>query len=264
MVRYGQLPGGMSQHIVWLRGWLLSWFERHGRSFPWREPGRSSCELAVAEILLQRTTAAGVARAFPGLVARYPTWEAIADAPLADLQEGLRPLGLWRQKARALLDLANVVEKQGGKLPCSRLDLERLPGIGPYTASELLAAVFGLDEPLVDVNMVRVLNRFFGTGACDSSVRDVSLHTLAFHLVRGERCLPVNWAVLDLGALVCRARDPLCQECPLREECRFLSRSSGAEAGVSASLKATHACSLWVIACASAACIISDTSLTNP
>jgi A/G-specific adenine glycosylase len=156
----------------------------------------------VAEILLQRTTAAKVARAFPGFISRYPTWEAMADAPLAELQGALRPLGLWRQKARALLDLANVVEKRGGELPCTRRDLERLPGIGPYTASALMAALFGLHEPLVDVNMARVLGRFFGTEACGSSVRDASLRTLAFHLVQGEHCLLVNWAVLDMGALL--------------------------------------------------------------
>jgi A/G-specific adenine glycosylase len=152
----------------------------------------------------------------------------MAGASLEELQEALRPLGLWRQKARALFDLANFVEERRGELPCSRRDLERLPGVGPYTASALMAAVFGLHEPLVDVNMARVLSRFFGTGVCGSNVRDASLRTLAFHLVRVERCLSVNWAVLDLGALVCRVRNPLCQECPLREECRFLSRTSGA------------------------------------
>ena len=221
----GQLSQEMLQRFLWLRERLLCWFEHHGRSFPWREPGRSSYELAVAEILLQRTTAAGVARAFPGLIARYPTWEAMAGAPLVELQEGLRPLGLWRQKARALLELANVVETRGGELPSSRRDLEHLPGIGPYTASALMVAVFGLYEPLVDVNMSRVLSRFFDIGDCGSSVRDASLHTLAFHLVRGERCLSVNWAVLDLGALVCRASNPLCQKCPLRQECQFLCRT---------------------------------------
>ncbi len=74
----GQLPREMPQRIAWLRERLLCWFEHHGRSFPWREPVRSSYELVVAEILLQRTIAAGVARAFPGLFARYPTWAAMA------------------------------------------------------------------------------------------------------------------------------------------------------------------------------------------
>src|SRR5258708_545839 len=88
-----------------------------------------------------------------------------------------------------------------------------------------MATVYGLHEPFVDVNMARVLTRFFGTGVCSSNVRDTSLRTLAFHLVRGEHCLYVNWAVLDLGALVCRARNPLCHECPLQEECQFVRAS---------------------------------------
>jgi A/G-specific adenine glycosylase len=179
-------------------------------------------ELVIAEILLQRTTAAGVARAFLGFIARYPTWEVMARTSLEDLQEALRPLGLWRQKARALLDLSNIVEKKRGELPSSRRDLERLPGVGPYTASAVMATVYGLNAPLVDVNMARVLSRFFGTQACDVSVRSASLYALAFHLVRGERCLSINWAVLDLAALVCRARRPLCQECPLQGECQFV------------------------------------------
>jgi A/G-specific adenine glycosylase len=216
----------MSRRITWLRERLLCWFEQHGRSFPWREPVRSSYELVVAEILLQRTTAAGVARTFPGLIARYPTWAAMAGAPLEELQEALQPLGLWRQKAKALLDLANVVEKRDGELPFTRRELERLPGIGPYTASALIAAAFGLHEPLVDVNMARVLCRFFSIQLYNSSLRNPSLYSLALHLVRGERCLSVNWAVLDMGALVCRARNPLCYECPLGEECQFYAESS--------------------------------------
>ena len=84
-VRYGQLPCELSQYIFWLRERMLCWFEQHGRPFPWREAGRSSYELAVAEILLQRTTAAGVARVFPGLIARYPRWEAMAGVPLVEL-----------------------------------------------------------------------------------------------------------------------------------------------------------------------------------
>src|SRR5260221_1868726 len=110
----------MSQRIAWLRERLLCWFEHYGRSFPWREPGRSPYELIVAEILLQRTTAAGVARAFPGLIALYPLWEAMAGASLPELQEALRPLGLWKQKAPPHLGLADIILKRGGELPCSR------------------------------------------------------------------------------------------------------------------------------------------------
>ena len=226
-VQGGQWSQERLQRVLWLRERLLCWFEQHKRFFPWREPGRTSYELVVAEILLQRTTAAQVARVFPGFVARYPTWEALARTPLEDLQIWLRPLGLWRQKARVFHDLADVVEKNRGELPCSRRGLERLPGVGPYTASTVMVAVYGLHEPFLNVNMARVLGRFFGIGACDSNVRRTFLHSLACHLVRCECSLSVNWAVLDLAALVCRARSPLCQECYLREECQFVREVNG-------------------------------------
>jgi len=81
--------------ISWLRRRLLSWFPAYGRSFPWREPGRTPYEVVVAEILLQRTTAAGVARVYIGFLKRYPSRIALAHAPLQSLENALRPLGLW-------------------------------------------------------------------------------------------------------------------------------------------------------------------------
>jgi A/G-specific adenine glycosylase len=93
------------KHIPWLRRHLLAWFGRNGRSFSWREPNRAPYEIVVSEILLQRTTAAGVARAYPAFIGRYPSWAALANSSSEDLGAALRPLGLWRQKARALRNL---------------------------------------------------------------------------------------------------------------------------------------------------------------
>src|SRR6266516_1852968 len=81
-----ELSPETAKRISWLRRRLLSWFARNGRSFPWREPGRTPYEVVVAEILLQRTTAAGVARAYPGFIERYPSWSALAQAPLDGLE----------------------------------------------------------------------------------------------------------------------------------------------------------------------------------
>ena len=90
-----------ADRISWLRRRLLAWFVRSSRSFPWREPDRAPYEVVVAEILLQRTTAAAVARAYPGFVDRYPSWPSLAQASPEELENVLRPLGLWRQKALA-------------------------------------------------------------------------------------------------------------------------------------------------------------------
>ena len=209
------------ERIPWLRRRLLSWFKRNGRSFPWRDPERTPYEVVVAEILLQRTTAAGVARTYAGFLERYPSWEALAQAPLEGLENALRPLGLWRQKAVALQLLAQLIEERGGVVPRSRAELERLPGIGPYTASAVLAIVYGRAEPLLDVNMARFLRRFFGSVELATVGPERWLHALALRLVSGKRSLQINWAVLDCGALVCQARRPRCQECPLRARCQY-------------------------------------------
>ena len=177
--------------------------------------------MVVAEILLQRTTAAGVARAYIGFLKRYPSWIALAQSPLVDLENTLRPLGLWRQKALAFQRLALTIEMNGGVVPRTRTELERLPGIGPYTASAVLAIVYGRAEPLLDVNMARCLWRFFGSLEPTTEGPKRSLHALALRLVSGKRSLEVNWAVLDFGALVCQARRPRCQECPLRTRCQY-------------------------------------------
>ncbi len=216
-----KLPPEAVARIHWLRGRLHSWFVRNGRSFPWREPGRSPYEVVVAEILLQRTTAVGVARAYPGFVERYPTWAPLAQAPLDGLENALRPLGLWRQKALAFRHLARSIEERGGVVPRTRMELECLPGIGPYTASAVLAIVYGRAEPLLDVNMARLLGRFLGSSQGAEASPKRTLHALALRLVRCKRSLVVNWAALDFGALVCRARRPLCPECPLRARCQY-------------------------------------------
>jgi A/G-specific adenine glycosylase len=175
----------------------------------------------VAEILLQRTTATAVARAYIGFLKRYPSWFSLAQSPLVDLENALRLLGLWRQKALAFQRLALTIEMHGGVVPDTRKELERLPGIGPYTARAVLAIVYGRAEPLLDVNMARLLGRFFGPAEGFEAKPKRTLHAHALRLVRSQRALEVNWAVLDFGALVCRARRPLCPECPLRAMCHY-------------------------------------------
>lgn len=211
------------ERVFWLREQLLSWFERWGRSFPWREPDRTPYEVILAEILLQRTTASGVARVYPAYLGRYPSWTALAQASREDLERMLRPLGLWRQKALEHPCLAQSIEERGGAVPCSRAELERLQGIGPYTASAVLAVIYGQAELLFDVNMARLLERFFGSPVCASGSRQRLLHALALRLMTDGRSLQVNWAALDFGALVCRARNPLCSECPLQDKCQYFT-----------------------------------------
>lgn len=198
----------------------------HGRSFPWREQGRTAYEILVAEILLQRTTAAKVAQAYHAFLDRYPSWSMLAHASFEYLQGYLRPLGLWLQKAQAFQSLATAVEERGGSLPASRSELERLPGIGQYIANAALLTLYNQPEPLIDVNMARVLERFFGPRKLADIRYDPYLQTLARRIVNTEKTLQVNWGVLDLGALVCKNGTPLCLQCPLKAKCKFYKQST--------------------------------------
>jgi A/G-specific adenine glycosylase len=215
-----EISPDVAKRISWLRRRLLCWFARNGRSFPWRESGRTPYEVVVAEILLQRTTATGVVRTYATFVECFPSWLALAQAPLEELENALRLCGLWRRKAQAFQHLAQSIETNGG-VPKTRKDLERLPGIGPYTASAVLAIVYGRAEPLLDVNMARLVGRFLGPPEGLEAKPKRALHAHALRLVRSKRALQVNWAALDFGALVCRARRPLCPECLLRSRCHY-------------------------------------------
>ena len=216
-----ELAPEAGKRLHWLRRRLLSWFARNGRSLLWREPDRTPYEVVVAEVLLQRTTAVGVARAYSGFIEHFPSWTSLSQAPLECLESALRPLGLWRQKTLAFQSLAQSIEANGGAIPRTRTELERMRGIGPYTASAVLAIVYGRAEPLLDANMARLLVRFLGSSEGAEASPKRTLHALALRLVRGKRSLEANWAALDFGALVCRARRPLCPECPLRTRCQY-------------------------------------------
>jgi A/G-specific adenine glycosylase len=210
----------------WFRQKLLTWFHLQGRNFSWHEPGKSTYEILVAEILLQRTTAAKVAQAYNAFLKRYPSWNSLAHTSPEDLQEHLKPLGLWLQKALVFQSLAQAIEERDGSLPVSRAELEQLPGIGQYIANAVLLAFYKRPEPLVDVNMARVLERFFGSRKLADVRYDPYLQTLARRVVNTEHSLQLNWAILDLGALVCKSGTPLCLQCPLRVKCDSYKKST--------------------------------------
>ncbi|MBV9924481.1 MAG: hypothetical protein JOZ96_05515 [Acidobacteria bacterium] len=173
--------------------------------------------------MLQRTVAANVARVYPAFLAKYPDFAALSRAEPGELEEILKPLGLWRLKAHIFRRLAEAIAERGGEVPATRDELERLESVGQYTASVVLNTVHGIPEPFVDVNMARVLERFFGPRTYFDVRDDPYLHTLSRRVVEGGDSLQANWAVLDFSALVCRAKRPLCEQCPVRARCDYFN-----------------------------------------
>jgi A/G-specific adenine glycosylase len=175
----------------------------------------------VAEFLLQRTRAETVAAFFDAFIERFPSWEAMAAASLEDIGEFLKPIGLWKRRSRSLAAFAEAMVARRGVFPQTREEIQMLPGVGQYVANAILLFSAGHAEPLLDVNMARVLERVFGPRKLVDIRYDPYLQSLARQVIRGERTAEVNWAILDLAAKVCTVKHPRCPTCPLRKRCRF-------------------------------------------
>lgn len=205
---------------------LLPWWAENGRRFPWRRLGLPPWHVLLTEVLLRRTRAEHVAAHWEEIIAVLATPALTAAAAQEALVNLLEPLGLGRQRAGAVQALARVlVSEYGGKVPWEYGALVRLPHIGRYAAAAVLCFAFGESVPVVDSNVLRVFERLTGQDlGRDNRAVDWFWWHLGEEIPQGQGPA-FNWALLDLGGLVCRPRNPRCQACPLRGECQaYLSR----------------------------------------
>jgi A/G-specific adenine glycosylase len=222
------------RQLAAMRRRLLIWFCQCGREFPWRAARCNTYRKAVAELLLQRTRAETVAAFLPKFFVTYPSWRAVCDAEAATLERCLRPLGLSQRRAAVLQTLAAEMVARRGRFPRDYSGLVDLPGIGQYIANALLVVGHGQRAPMLDTNMVRVLERCCGPRRLADIRYDPHLQNLSRRLVDCMPSAKINWAILDLGALICTPRNPACHACPLSAYCfygrRVLVKPKGAGA----------------------------------
>lgn len=221
---YSALPD--SKKLARFRRRALRWYDKHGRSFPWRKASSSKYQCIVAEVLLQRTRAETIAVFFPGFIEEFPSWEYLNAAGSEKLKEFLQPIGLWRRRAITLQSLSQIMIKKNGRFPKKRDKLEALPGIGQYIANAVLLFCHGKAEPLLDGNMARVLERVFGPRKLADIRYDPYLQTLSRRVVNCKNPAKLNWAILDIGALICLPRKALCRYCPLMPICKWFQEAS--------------------------------------
>jgi A/G-specific adenine glycosylase len=171
---------------------LLEWYAREARDLPWRRT-RDPYAILVSEVMLQQTQVARVVPRYLAWLERWPTADALAAAPVADVLAAWVGLG-YNRRALRLREACAVIARDGWPS-----DLRALPGIGPYTAAAVGAFAFGRDELPVDTNVARVLERTGWT----------PVHTPP----------ELGQAVMELGATVCRAREAACSACPVSVGC---------------------------------------------
>ncbi|GIV15151.1 MAG: DNA-binding protein [Armatimonadota bacterium] len=206
--------------VVAFRCDLLGWWKDNQRVFPWRET-RDPYRILIAEILLHRTRAEQVVPLYHRVLRRFPNVFNLAAADYQEIENELRSAGLtWR--IQLLHEMARqVVEKHNGVLPQDSIQLQSLPGISHYIASAVRCFAWGYPEALLDTNTVRIAGRLFGLRITDGSRRSRLFQNVLTQLLDRECPRDFNFALIDLGATVCRSRNPVCLSCPVRIHCSY-------------------------------------------
>ena len=195
---------------------LLGWFAASGRDLPWRHT-RDPYRIMVSEIMLQQTQVDRVIPKYHSFLAAFPTLEALAAAPTAEVIRAWAGLGYNRRAVNMQRAARVVLADHGGQFPRDLPALLALPGIGRYTAGAIACFAFEQDVGFIDTNIRRVLQRLF---AEPTALPEAQLLALAESAVPPGQGWAWNQAIMELGALICTAAAPACWRCPLRAGCR--------------------------------------------
>ncbi len=199
---------------------LLEWYRRSGRKLPWRgQPDPYA--VWVSEIMLQQTRVEAVIPYYERWIRLFPDLPSLAGASQQQVLKAWEGLGYY-SRARHLHTAAKIVLSDfGGKLPADPEQLIQLPGIGRYTAGAIASIAFGLDAPVLDGNIRRVLARVFNVDRpVDTGAGEKIVWSLAGRHLPHGRAGDFNQALMDLGALICLPRNPKCRICPVVRFCQ--------------------------------------------
>lgn len=199
---------------------LLDWYSKSARVLPWR--GRSDAYgVWISEIMLQQTRVETVIPYYLRWMDRFPSLEALAQAPEQEVLKAWEGLGYYSRAINLHRAAAMIVDGFKGEFPTSLAELERLPGIGRYTAAAIASIAFGKDEAALDGNIRRVLSRIFNIEVPARSTRgEKILWQLSRDNLPAGEAGSYNQAMMDLGAMVCVPKSPACDHCPLQELCQ--------------------------------------------
>ena len=208
-----------------LRRKLLAWYRHHQRSLPWRSTN-DPYRIWISEIMLQQTRVDTVIPYYERFIKSFPDVRTLADAPVQDVLKIWENLGYYSRARNIHAASRIIVDRWGGQIPDKPEEIKILPGIGDYTAGAILSIAYGLAVPAVDGNVRRILCRLFAIrNFADDPGQQKKLHDLASILVHGKYPGNFNQALMDLGAMICKAKNPDCRICPVGLICR--ARLSG-------------------------------------
>jgi A/G-specific adenine glycosylase len=212
---------------------ILEWHKTKNRNyFFWRRT-RNPYHILIAETMLQKTTANQVQSLIKTFLSKFPSIEDLANASVEDIEAVITPLGMEHKRAVNYKKMAEIIKKKyGGNVPSSEEELLSLPGVGRYIANSVLCFAFGKDVPILDTNVLRVLERVFGVKSDKARARtDKRMWNIVKVIIPPGMARQINLALLDFGALVCTAKKPKHFLCPVSHICNYYTRTERANTG---------------------------------
>lgn len=202
---------------------ILGWYDDHARDLPWRQADASAWSVLVSELMLQQTPVARVLPVHTAWLDRWPTPAALAAEAAGEAVRMWGRLGYPRRALRLHAAARAMVERHGGEVPHSYDDLLALPGVGDYTAAAVASFAYGQRHAVLDTNVRRVLARAVGGDELPPPTVTAAERQRAVDLLPEDEPTAATWAVavMELGALVCTAREPRCGECPVAHRCAW-------------------------------------------
>ncbi len=212
---------------------ISQWYETQARDLPWRSADRSPWGVLVSEVMLQQTPVQRVLPVWQQWLQRWPTPTSLADEPSGEAIRAWGRLGYPRRAVRLHQAAGQIRDRHHGEVPAEHEQLLALAGVGEYTAAAVASFAFGARHAVIDTNVRRVFARCVqGQGQAAASLTAVE-RKLARSLLPQSPADAAHWgvAVMELGALICTARSPKCEQCPIRTQCQWLRAGSPEYAG---------------------------------
>ncbi|MEM0385779.1 MAG: hypothetical protein QXH64_04920, partial [Nitrososphaeria archaeon] len=182
---------------------VLNWGLKNVRYFSWRID-RTPYKVLVAEIILRRTTAKAACKIYETFITQYPDIHALSNSDVKELERILSAVGYHKRRALILKEVAEfTVSKYKAVIPNTKDDLVRVPHIGQYIAGAILSLGYGIPSAMVDSNVQRIIERLFSK-KLPSKKRSQSINEIAEAVLPKEGHELFNFAMLDIGALICR------------------------------------------------------------
>jgi len=215
----------LNEMFAIMRGKIIDWYQNHDRDFPWRHT-KDPYKIMIAEFMLHRTKAEQVVPVYLEFIRKYPDIKTLVWANFKDIEKVTEHLGLhWR--AKHFSEAAKyVVNNYKDKFPEDYNELKKIPGVGEYVAGAISTVCFNKPAPVVDSNIARFINRYFGLNLSGEIRKKKKIVELSAKLFEYENPGNLLFAAIDFTSLICKPGKPLCGKCLLKDKCNYVRSPS--------------------------------------